>query len=116
MTIGGGAGPLARRGLLFSPIPRDGGRDPRRLGGNLTHAGESELFALELEPGADGKVFLRMSVPIAHAYRAAIGRVAAQGPGPRGAPGSLRPSYDREAKTLSGTWRPGTSSRSTTSR
>ncbi len=41
--------------------------------GTLTHAGESEPLALELEPGTDGKVLLRMSVPVAHLDRAPIG-------------------------------------------
>ncbi len=70
--------------------------------GTLTHAGETEPFALELEPGADGKVLLRMSVPVAHLDRAPLGRVAAeiQGREVRLGPFVLR--YDREAKTLSG--------------
>ncbi len=70
--------------------------------GTLTHAGETEPLALELEPGTDGKVTLRMSVPVAHLDRAPIGRVVpvVQGDEVRLGPFVLR--YDREAKTLSG--------------
>jgi outer membrane protein assembly factor BamB len=71
--------------------------------GTLTHAGETEAFALEIEPGADGKVLLRMSVPVAHLDRAAVGRVDphVQGDEVRLGPFVLR--YDREARTLRGT-------------
>jgi len=70
--------------------------------GTLTHAGETEPFALELEPGTDGKVLLRMSVPVAHLDRAPIGRVAAQVQGPEVRLGPFVLRYDRGAKTLSG--------------
>ena len=70
--------------------------------GTLTHAGESEALALELEPGADGKVVIRMSVPVAHLSRAGLGSVPAviQGTEVRLGPFDFR--YDRAAKTLSG--------------
>jgi outer membrane protein assembly factor BamB len=71
--------------------------------GTLTHAGETEPFALELEPGTDGKVLLRMSVPIAHLDRAPIGRVAAEVQGDQVRLGPFAFRYDREAKTLTGT-------------
>jgi outer membrane protein assembly factor BamB len=70
--------------------------------GTLTHAGESEPLALELEPGADGKVLLRMSVPIAHLDRAPIGRVPAEIQGNEVRLGPFVFRYDRAAKTLSG--------------
>jgi outer membrane protein assembly factor BamB len=70
--------------------------------GTLTHAGETEPFALELEPGADGKVLLRMSVPVAHLDRAPLGRVDAQIQGQEVHMGPFAFRYDREAKTLSG--------------
>ncbi|HSD28805.1 MAG TPA: PQQ-binding-like beta-propeller repeat protein [Vicinamibacteria bacterium] len=71
--------------------------------GTLTHAGETEPFALELEPGTDGKVLLKMSVPVAHLDRAPIGRVAAQVQGEEVRLGPFVFRYDREAKTLTGT-------------
>jgi outer membrane protein assembly factor BamB len=70
--------------------------------GTLAHAGEIEPFALEIEPGADGQVTLRMSVPVVHLDRAPIGRVV---PDLRGEEVRLGPfvlRYDREAKTLRG--------------
>jgi outer membrane protein assembly factor BamB len=71
--------------------------------GTLTHAGETETFALELEPGADGKVLLRMSVPVAHLDRAPIGRVDAKIQGEDVQLGPFVFRYDRGAKTLTGT-------------
>ena len=71
--------------------------------GSLAHAGETEPFALEIEPGADGKVLLRMSVPVAHLDRAAVGRVDPQVQGDEVRLGPFVFRYDREARTLSGT-------------
>ena len=71
--------------------------------GTLTHAGETEPFALALEPGTDGKVLIRMSVPVAHLDRAPIGRVAAEVQGDQVTLGPFVFRYDREAKTLTGT-------------
>lgn len=71
--------------------------------GTLSHAGETEPLALELEPGADGKVLLRLSVPVAHMARAPIGRVDAQVRGNEVRLGPFVFRYDRAAKTLGGT-------------
>ena len=71
--------------------------------GTLTHAGETESIALELEPGADGQVLIRLSVPLAHVDRAPIGRVAAQIDGREVRLGPFAFRYDREAKALDGT-------------
>jgi eukaryotic-like serine/threonine-protein kinase len=70
--------------------------------GTLTHAGETEPFALELEPGADGKVLLRLSVPVAHLDRAAIGQVVPQVQGDEVRLGPFVLRYDRQQRTLSG--------------
>jgi outer membrane protein assembly factor BamB len=70
--------------------------------GTLSHAGETEPIALELEPGADGKVLIRMSVPVAHLARVPIGRVPAQFEGNEVRLGPFVFRYDRGAKTLSG--------------
>ena len=70
--------------------------------GTLSHAGEIEPVALELEPGSDGKVLIRMSVPVAHLDRAPIGRVSPQFHGNEVRLGPFVLQYDREAKTLSG--------------
>jgi outer membrane protein assembly factor BamB len=71
--------------------------------GTLTHASGTEPFALEIEPGEDGKVLLRMSVPVAHLDRAPIGRVEAKLQGDEVRLGPFAFAYDRKAKTLSGT-------------
>jgi len=71
--------------------------------GTLAHAGETEALALDLEPGADGQVLMRLSVPVAHLDRAPIGRVAAGIEGREVRLGPFVFQYDREAKTLSGT-------------
>ncbi len=71
--------------------------------GTLTHAGETEPLALEVEPGADGKVLLRISVPVAHIDRAAVGRVDPQFQGDEVRLGPFVFRYDREARTLTGT-------------
>ena len=70
--------------------------------GTLSHAGETEPIALELEPGTDGKVLIRMSVPVAHLARAPIGSVAAQFQGNEVRLGPFVLQYDRAAKTLCG--------------
>jgi len=70
--------------------------------GALSHAGEIEPLALELEPGTDGKVLIRMSVPAAHLARAPIGNVPAQIQGSEVRLGPFLFQYDRAARTLSG--------------
>jgi outer membrane protein assembly factor BamB len=70
--------------------------------GTLSHAGETESIALDLEPGADGKVLIRLSVPVAHLARAPIGRVPVQLQGDEVRLGPFAFRYDRGAKTLRG--------------
>jgi outer membrane protein assembly factor BamB len=70
--------------------------------GTLSHAGETEPVALDLEPGSDGKVLIRMSVPVAHLDRAPIASVAADIRGTEVRLGPFVLQYDRAAKTLSG--------------
>jgi outer membrane protein assembly factor BamB len=71
--------------------------------GTLTHAGETEPFALEIEPGDDGRVLLRVSVPVAHLDRAPLGRVAPQVRGDEVRLGPFALRYDPAAKALTGT-------------
>jgi outer membrane protein assembly factor BamB len=70
--------------------------------GTLSHAGENEPMALDFEPGADGQVLIRMSVPVAHLDRAPIGRASPQIRGSEVRLGPFLLQYDRAAKTLSG--------------
>jgi hypothetical protein len=46
--------------------------------GEVEHDGERTPIALELEPGDDGKLLLKATVPAAHLSRAALGRVTPQ--------------------------------------
>jgi len=70
--------------------------------GTITHDGETAAFALELEPGADGKVLLKATVPTAHLVHAPLGRVAAQVQGSDVRLGPFAFTYDPAAKTLTG--------------
>lgn len=95
--------------LAARPAPSDPAEAPVTVAeiagmwaGTLSHGGETEPLALELEPGTDGKVLIRLSVPVAHLARAPIGRVAAQLQGNEVRLGPFVFRYDRGAKTLSG--------------
>ena len=70
--------------------------------GSATHDGESTPFALELEPGADGKVLLKATVPTAHLVQTPLGRVAAKVEGSDVRLGPFAFTYDAAAKTLTG--------------
>ena len=95
--------------LAAAPAASDPGEGPVTVAeiagvwaGTLSHGGETEPIALELEPGSDGKVLIRMSVPVAHLARAPIGSVPAQLQGNEVRLGPFVLQYDRAAKTLSG--------------
>jgi len=83
--------------------------------GTLSHAGETEPIALDLESGPDGKVLIRMSVPVAHLARAPIGRVSAEVQGTRYGWGRSS-SSSTAGRRLSAAWRPRIWFRSTGSR
>jgi outer membrane protein assembly factor BamB len=70
--------------------------------GTLSQAGETEPMALEVEPSAEGKVLIRLSVPVAHLDRVPIGRVSPVFQGSEIRLGPFVLQYDRGAKTLSG--------------
>jgi outer membrane protein assembly factor BamB len=90
-----------------APAPPAGPVDVSELAGTwagtLVHAGESEPLALELEPGTDGKVLIRMSVPVAHLDRAPLGRATPQIQGDQVTLGPFVLRYDRAARSLTGT-------------
>ena len=70
--------------------------------GTITHDGETTPFALELEPGSDGKVLLKATVPAAHLVRTPLGRVSPQVEGREVKLGPFALTYDPAAKTLTG--------------
>jgi hypothetical protein len=69
--------------------------------GTLSHSGETEPMALDVEPSADGKVLIRMSVPVAHLDRVPIGPVSPVFQGNEVRLGPFVLQYDRGAKTHS---------------
>jgi PQQ-like domain/PQQ enzyme repeat len=71
--------------------------------GELSHDGETTAFGLELEPGDDGKVLVKMSMPIAHIGHQALGKMPLRVSGPEIELGPLTFTYDPVARTLSGT-------------
>ena len=70
--------------------------------GEVTHDGETTPFALELEPGADGKVLVKATVPAAHLVRTPLGRVSPEVNGRELKLGPFAFTYDPGAKTLAG--------------
>jgi eukaryotic-like serine/threonine-protein kinase len=70
--------------------------------GEAEHEGETTAFALELEPGADGKVLLKATVPTAHLVHAPLGRVPFKAEGRKVQLGPFAFDYDPEARTLTG--------------
>jgi len=70
--------------------------------GTVSHDGESVMVGLELEPGDDGKVLLKLSSPVVHIAHAPLGRVplVVEGDSVRLGPFAFR--YDRAAGTLTG--------------
>lgn len=71
--------------------------------GTLSHRGDSAELALELEPGQDGQVSLKLSVPVTHVEHAVVGRGPLEIQGDTVRLGLFRFTYDRKAGTLSGT-------------
>jgi len=71
--------------------------------GDLRHEGETTRFALELEPEADGKLLVKMSLPIVHISHQPIGKMPLAVSGMEVKLGPLVLTYDTAARTLSGT-------------
>jgi outer membrane protein assembly factor BamB len=70
--------------------------------GTVEHDGEKAPFALELEPGDDGKVLVKMSFPLTHLRSSPIGRAPLKVDGRDVRLGPFAFTYDAEARTLSG--------------
>jgi outer membrane protein assembly factor BamB len=71
--------------------------------GTMTHAGESEPFALELETGEEGRLVLRATIPAIHLARHALGAVKPRVEGDEVQLGPFTFTWDADAETLSGT-------------
>src|SRR4051812_49318058 len=64
--------------------------------GTISHEGETTPVALELEPGEDGKILVKLSAPVVHLRHAPLGRVALQGDGREMKLGPFTFTYDSE--------------------
>lgn len=71
--------------------------------GTMTHDGESQPLALEVEPAEAGQVSLRLSLPVIHLTRQRLGTLEPQIEGNEVTLGPFAFVYDRESGTLSGT-------------
>ncbi len=71
--------------------------------GTMTHEGEEETLALELEPAGEGKVSIRLTIPAMGLARLPAGTVEAEFEGRQVTLGPFVLTYDGEAGTLAGT-------------
>jgi hypothetical protein len=96
---GGGPSPLAG-GEASSPRASD---FAGAWAGTVTHDGETVDFAMEVEPGEDGKVLLKLTVPIVHLAHTAIGRMPLEIEGDAVRMGPFAFTWNAGAATLTGT-------------
>ncbi|HEY6554653.1 MAG TPA: PQQ-binding-like beta-propeller repeat protein [Vicinamibacteria bacterium] len=68
----------------------------------LRHEGESTPFGLELEAAEDGKVLVKMSMPVVHMRHQAVGKMPLSVSGQEVKFGPFAFTYDPAARTLSG--------------
>jgi outer membrane protein assembly factor BamB len=71
--------------------------------GTVSHDGETSPFALELEPGEDGKALVKVSIPAIHLHQVPLGRLPLEIEGDQVRAGSFVLTHDRAAGTLGGT-------------
>jgi len=71
--------------------------------GTASHDGETTPIGIELEPGEDGKVLIKLSSPIVHLRHAPLGRAPLAVEGNSVKVGPFTFTYDRAARTLTGT-------------
>jgi eukaryotic-like serine/threonine-protein kinase len=101
LTTGGGGAPLLL-GAESEPPPPTAAELAGAWTGTLTRAGETAELGLELEPGDDGKVRMKLSIPVTHVERAPVGRAPLVVQGSEVKLGPFAFTYDRKAGTLSG--------------
>lgn len=71
--------------------------------GTVSHQGDATPCALELEPGDDGKVLVKLSIPAIHLHQVPLGRLPLEIDGDTVRAGSFVLTLDRTAGTLHGT-------------
>ncbi len=71
--------------------------------GTVSHDGESVPVGLELEPGDDGKVLIKLSSPVVHLRHTPLGRAPLTVEGDAVRLGPFRLTFDRAGRTLTGT-------------
>jgi outer membrane protein assembly factor BamB len=71
--------------------------------GTVSHDGETTPIGLEIEPSDDGKALLKLSSPIIHIRHAPLGRGPLRVEGDSVKVGPFAFTYDRAARTLTGT-------------
>jgi outer membrane protein assembly factor BamB len=100
-AVAAGAGPAADTSPASSaPRPAD---IEGAWAGTVTHDGETVDFALEVEPADDGKVLLKLTVPVVHLAHTAIGQMPLEIHGSDVRMGPFAFSWDGERSTLTGT-------------
>jgi outer membrane protein assembly factor BamB len=70
--------------------------------GTMTHEGETQPLGLELEPGSDGKVVIKLSIPVVRLLSQPIGSAPLEVQGDEVRLGPLTFTYDGAARTLHG--------------
>ncbi len=71
--------------------------------GTLTHEGETQDLAIELEPSPDGAVLVRVTIPVVHVARTPMARAVPKVNGQDVTIGPFTFHYDDATRTLSGT-------------
>jgi outer membrane protein assembly factor BamB len=92
----------ARRSATIPPASAPAAELAGAWAGTVSHEGESTPVGLELEPGPDGKVLVKLSNPVVHLRHVPIARVPIVIEGTSVRFGPFAFTYDREARTLTG--------------
>lgn len=96
------ASAAARIALASRPEAPSAGALMGAWSGTLSHEGETQPFALELEPAADGKVLVKATVPAIHLAHRPFGTMPLEIAGNEVRLGPFRFVWDAAAGTLSG--------------
>ena len=98
--------PVLSPGPPPTPSPAPSAVPPAELAGawagTASHEGETTPVAIELEPGSDDKVLIKLSAPVVHLRHAPLGRATPQAQGREIKLGPFVFAYDPAARTLTG--------------